>query len=82
VREEVASEYSGLIKLDTRARKLLAGDAAILAEPTGARIRGRLPRNVRVGITLMGERAHTARRGWGANAIHRLGHGAGEGGGI
>jgi succinyl-diaminopimelate desuccinylase len=71
--EEVEAEHNGLTKLFDARSELLAGDAAVLAEPTGARIEAGCQGTLHATVTLLGERAHTA-RGWlGTNAIHRLG---------
>ncbi len=71
--EEVEAERNGLLRLSRNSPGLLAGDLAILLEPTGAVIEGGCQGTLRADITARGERAHSARAWRGRNAIHEAG---------
>jgi succinyl-diaminopimelate desuccinylase len=71
--EEVAAERNGLLRLSRQAPELLAGDFAVLLEPTSALVEAGCQGTLRADITAAGQRAHTARSWMGKNAIHEAG---------
>jgi succinyl-diaminopimelate desuccinylase len=71
--EEVAAERNGLLRLSRHSPDLLAGDFAVLMEPSSAQIEGGCQGTLRAEITVTGRRAHTARSWMGSNAIHQAG---------
>ncbi|MDA0563019.1 succinyl-diaminopimelate desuccinylase [Streptomonospora sp. S1-112] len=71
--EEVDAERNGLRRLARTRPELLAGDFAVLLEPTGGVIEGGCQGTMRVEVIARGERAHSARSWMGRNAVHEAG---------
>jgi succinyl-diaminopimelate desuccinylase len=71
--EEVASVRNGLGRLVRNHPDWLAGDFAILGEPSNGTVEGGCQGTIRVRITLAGKAAHAARSWRGINAIHAAG---------
>jgi succinyl-diaminopimelate desuccinylase len=68
--EEVDVARNGLYKLSRSAPEQLAGDFAVLLEPSGGAVEGGCQGTLRAAVTAAGARAHTARSWMGRNAIH------------
>ncbi|MBO0809085.1 MAG: succinyl-diaminopimelate desuccinylase, partial [Actinobacteria bacterium] len=71
--EEVEAERNGVLRLSRNSPELLAGDLAVLLEPTGGVIEGGCQGTLQAEVTARGERAHSARAWRGRNAIHEAG---------
>jgi succinyl-diaminopimelate desuccinylase len=71
--EEVEAERNGLGLLSRSAPELLAGDFAVLLEPSGGVVEGGCQGTLRAAVAAAGVRAHTARSWMGRNAIHEAG---------
>ena len=71
--EEVAADRNGLLRLSRNRPDLLAGDFAVLMEPSSAEIEGGCQGTLRADVVVAGRRAHTARSWMGRNAIHEAG---------
>lgn len=68
--EEVDARFNGLGRLARERPDLLAGDFAILMEPSVAGVEAGCQGSLRVDVTTRGERSHSARWWRGHNAIH------------
>jgi succinyl-diaminopimelate desuccinylase len=71
--EEVDSDRNGLGRLVRRHPDWLAGDLAVLMEPTSGRLEAGCQGTLRALVVVTGRRAHSARAWLGDNAIHRAG---------
>ena len=68
--EEVDVDKNGLGRLARNHPELLAGDFAVLGEPTNGFVEGGCNGTLRVDVRTRGRRAHSARAWVGVNAIH------------
>ncbi|MFH9421491.1 succinyl-diaminopimelate desuccinylase [Streptomyces sp. NPDC017529] len=68
--EEIATEFNGLGRLAEHHPDWLAGDFAVLLEPSDTQVEGGCQGTLRVLLRTEGERAHSARSWMGSNAIH------------
>ncbi|MFE7228373.1 succinyl-diaminopimelate desuccinylase [Nocardioides sp. NPDC057577] len=71
--EEIEAVHNGLGKLAASEPDLLAGDFAILMEPSNAGVEAGCQGTLRVEVRTAGERSHSARAWRGVNAIHKAG---------
>ena len=71
--EEIAADRNGLLRLSRNHPDLLAGDFAVLMEPSSGEIEGGCQGTLRAEVAVAGRRAHTARSWMGTNAIHEAG---------
>jgi succinyl-diaminopimelate desuccinylase len=71
--EEVEAERNGLLRISRSHPELLAGDLAVLMEPTGGVVEGGCQGTMQAEIRARGKRAHSARSWLGVNAIHEAG---------
>ncbi|MEE1756393.1 succinyl-diaminopimelate desuccinylase [Streptomyces sp. SP18CS02] len=70
--EEVASHLNGLGHVADAHPDWLAGDFAILLEPSDGEVEGGCQGTLRVHLRTKGERAHSARGWMGSNAVHAV----------
>jgi succinyl-diaminopimelate desuccinylase len=71
--EEVEAERNGLLRVSRNSPDLLAGDLAVLMEPTDGLVEGGCQGTLRAEVVANGKRAHSARSWMGVNAIHEAG---------
>lgn len=69
--EEIAEEFNGLRRLFAERPDLVAGDLAVLLEPTGGWVEAGCQGTLHLRATFRGARAHSARPWMGTNAIHQ-----------
>jgi succinyl-diaminopimelate desuccinylase len=70
--EEVDAARNGLGRIERELPEWLAGDLAIVCEPSNAVVEAGCQGTMRVELRTTGRRAHTARAWMGVNAIHAL----------
>ena len=70
--EEIAAVHNGLGRIAREHPEWLAGDFAIVLEPSNAGIEAGCQGTIRIDVTTRGERAHAARSWKGSNAIHAI----------
>ena len=68
--EEVAADQNSLTRIAATRPELLAGDFAVLMEPTSAKVEGGCQGTMRFSLTTRGVAAHSGRAWLGHNAIH------------
>ena len=68
--EEVGVERNGLLRLSRHHPEWLAGDFAVLMEPTNGVVEGGCQGTMHAEVRVPGERAHSARSWLGRNSIH------------
>jgi len=68
--EEVEATLNGLGRISRNRPELIAGDFAVLCEPTAALVEGGCNGTMRVDVRTSGVKAHSARAWMGKNAIH------------
>jgi succinyl-diaminopimelate desuccinylase len=71
--EEVEADKNGLGRISRTSPDWLAGDFAVLMEPTNATVEGGCQGTMRADVVLHGHRAHSARSWMGSNAVHAAG---------
>lgn len=71
--EEVEADKNGLGRIARTHPDWLAGDFAVLMEPTNATVEGGCQGTLRADVVLRGHRAHSARSWMGSNAVHAAG---------
>ena len=71
--EEVEAVKNGLGRIVRTHPSWLAGDFAVLMEPTNATVEGGCQGTLRADVRLHGHRAHSARSWMGSNAVHAAG---------
>ena len=71
--EEVEADKNGLGRIARAKPEWLAGDFAVLMEPTNATVEGGCQGSLRAEVLLRGHRAHSARSWLGSNAVHAAG---------
>lgn len=70
--EEVEAEKNSLTRIAREHPEYLAGDVAILGEPTAGAVEGGCKGTMKLQVTARGTAAHSARDWVGDNAVHKL----------